>query len=473
MAVRPLPLLTPRVVAVLAAGIAGFSGLLIAVRPALGAGFVIALIFVPIAFMDLRLALVLFTPILFIQYLPAVSVGPTFAMLVVLAAWLGAGRDRRLQGATALSGQLPLVAALVGLVVWVTVSIGFSENYARAVGDASNWYVSAILFAIFVTTLRTERDVRWVMAAFVFGAVLSISVGLAATGLHPVSSAIETSTFTEGRLKGGSSDPNYLAAGIVPAIVLAFALAGATRSALARWSIGLAIAILVIGLAATQSRGGFIALLLAAGAALVIVRSHRLQILAAIAVLLGLIALALATTPGAWERVTKVDGGGNGRSDLWTVAWRVGQEHPLTGVGISDFATEASRYVRRPGQLTEASLIVDRPHVAHNTYLQTLTELGILGLALFATLMIAMLVLTLQASRIFAARGDPTLASLASALFIAELAWLVALFFISAGSDRRLWVMLALGVVLRMLAARMPEPAPAAPPAPLRPALAR
>lgn len=454
MAARQLPLLSPPVVALLAAGAAVLSGLLIAVRPALGLGFVAALAFVPIALTNLRLALVLWTPIPFIQYLPAVSIGPTFASLVVLGAWLGSGRDRRAAGGSGLGRRTAFGLVLGALIVWVTCSIALSEDFGRAASEVSNWYVAALIFAIFATTLRTERDVRLVVAAFVFGAVLSVSIGLAATGLQPVESAIETSTHTEGRLKGGSSDPNYLAAGIVPAIVLAAGLAATIRSALWRWAIAVAMAILAIGLAATQSRGGFLALLAAGLAAVVLVRRHRFQILGGIALLAGFVALMLATTPGAWERVTSVDGGGNGRSDLWTVAWRVGQEHPVTGVGISDFASEAHRYVRRPGQLTEAAQIVDRPHVAHNTYLQVLTELGVVGLALFVALLIAFLTITYRAARDLAARGHPKLASLGNALLIAQLAWLVALFFISAAGDRRLWVLLALGAVLRGIAAR-------------------
>ncbi len=461
MAARPLPLLTPPVVALLAAGAATLAGLLIAVRPALGIGFVAALAFVPIAFINLRLALVLWTPIPFIQYLPAVSVGPTFASLVVLAAWLGSGRDRRIAGNAAdvgLARRAPLVLALAALVVWVTMSIALSEDHARGLAKAGLWYTAALIFVILVTTMRTARDVRLVLGAFVVGAVLSVSVGLIATGLSPVDSAIETSTFTEGRLKGGSSDPNYLAAGIVPAIILAAGLGATTRSLLWRWVVGVSIAILTIGLGATQSRGGFVAFVLAALAGLVLLRRYRIQIFAGLAVLAGMVALVLTVTPGAWERVTEVDGGGNGRSDLWTVAWRIAEENPVAGVGISDFAVEAHRYVNRPGQLTAAALIVDRPHVAHNTYLQVLTELGVVGLGLFIALVVSILTITFRASRLLAARGDPALASLAGALFVAQIAWLGSLMFISSGGDERLWVLLAVGVVLRGVAARLPDP---------------
>jgi O-antigen ligase len=336
------------------------------------------------------------------------------------------------------------------------------------VPDAINWYVAATLLVIFVTTLRTGSDARLVIAAFVFGAVLSIAIGLAATGLQPVDSAIETSTFTEGRLKGGSSDPNYLAAGIVPAMVLAFGLAATTRSALSRWAIGVAVVILAVGLAATQSRGGFLALGFSAIAALVFLRRHRVAVLAGLAVFSGLVALMLATTPGAWERVTEVDGGGSGRSDLWTVAWRVSEEHPIVGVGISDFATEAHRYVRRPGQITEARQIVDDPHVAHNTYLQMLTEQGIVGLVLFLIVMGGFLAATFKARRMFTARGEPALATLASAVFVAQLAWLAALFFISAGDDRRMWILCAVGLVLHLVASRTPDPAALAPAPPVK-----
>ena len=455
MTARQLPLLPPAVVVVLAAGAAAMAGLLIAVRPAAGVGFVLALAFVPVAFVNLPLALVLWTPIPFIQYLPAVSVGPTLASLVLVAAWLGTARDRRFAGGAAL-GRHPLVIALVALMVWVAISIGSAEELGSGLRDASNWFVAGLLVAIVVSTLRTGRDVRFVLIAYVFGAVLSVSVGLISTGLSPVDSAIETATYTEGRLKGGSSDPNYLAAGLVPAIILASGLFVTTRSALSKWALAVSIALLSIGLAATQSRGGFVALLIAVVAAVVVLRRHRMQILAGIAVLAGVVAFSLATTPGAWERVTSLDGGGNGRSDLWTVAWRVGQEHPFTGVGISDFASEAHRYVRRPGQITEAALIVDRPHVTHNTYLQVLTEMGIIGLLLFLAVLAFFLAMTFKASRDLAARGDPLLSSLAGALFVAQLAWLGALFFISAGGDQRMWLLLALGVVLRAVAARMP-----------------
>jgi O-antigen ligase len=466
MAARPLPLLSPPVVALLAAGAATMAGLLIAVRPALGIGFVAALGFVPVALMNLPLALVLWTPIPFIQYLPAVSIAPTFASLVVVAAWLGSGRDRRVAtnaGEVGLARRAPLVLVLLALIVWVTMSIALSEDYGRGLAKAGAWYTAALIFVILVTTLRTARSVRLILGAFVFGAVLSVSIGLVATGLSPVDSAIETSTYTEGRLKGGSSDPNYLAAGIVPAIVLAAALAATTRSLLWKWALGVSIGILAIGLAATQSRGGFLALLFTAVAALVLLRRHRVQIMAGFAVFGGMVALMLAVTPGAWERVTSLDGGGNGRSDLWTVAWRIGQEHPVAGVGISDFQAEAHRFVRRPGQITEAALIVDKPHVAHNTYLQVLTELGWVGLTLFLALMAAFLSITYRASRLLAARGEHALATLGGALFVAQISWLVALVFISAGNDQRLWVLLALGVVLRGVAARIPEPlAPAA-----------
>ena len=460
MTARQLPLLSPPLVALLAAGVAGFSGLLIAVRPALGIGFVVALLFVPLAFLNLRAALVLSTPVPFIQALPAVSVGPTFVLLVVLAAWLGSGRDRK-QDVSALTRHGHVIVVLVALLVWVTVSIASAEDPARGLAKASLWYVSALVFAILVTTLRSGRDVRLIAGAFVFGAVLSVTIGLAMTGLEPASSAIETATHTEGRLKGGLPDPNYLAATIVPAIVVAAGLLVTARSLLIRWALGMAVAILAVGLAATQSRGGFVALLVAGVAALIFLQRHRMQILAGFVVLAGLVALSIATTPGAWERVSELDGGGNGRSDLWTVAWRVGQEHPIAGVGISDFANEAHRFVRRPGQLTEAYLIVDKPHVAHNTYLQILTELGVVGLALFVALMLAFLSTTYRAGRILAAKQRPDLASLAGALLVAQIAWLAALFFITSGADRSVWVLLALGIVLRAVAARTPDPVPA------------
>jgi O-antigen ligase len=455
---QEIPLLTPGRVTAAAGCAAVLCGMLTAIRPALGIAFVLVLAFVPVAFLDLRLALVLWTPIPFIRFLPAVSIGPAFLSLVVLVAWIGTVLRR--DGLR--TGRHPAVSrSLTLLLFWLTMSIG----WGAASGVALNllyWYVAALVLAVLATTLRGERDVRLAVGAFVVGAVLSVTIGLLSTGFHPADSALESATFTEGRLQGASGDPNYLAAGLVPAALLAGGLAAATRSFLTRMALVPAAALIAIGLAASQSRGGLIAALVAAPLSVMVLPRQRVAVVTSITVVAAFMGVWFLGSPTAWERVTQLDGGGDGRADLWQVAWRVSEEHPLYGVGLGGFPAEAQHFVRRPGELRFVQLIVDQPHVAHNTYLQLLAETGIVGLVLFLAVCATCLMSTYRAGTRLKARGPPGLAVLARTLFIAQVAALVALLFITNGTDVRLWVLFALGLVMNAAAREVtPDDSPA------------
>ena len=61
-----------------------------------------------------------------------------------------------------------------------------------------------------------------------------------------------------------------------------------------------------------------------------------------------------------------------GRPDLWSVAWQAAKSEPLLGTGAGSYARSWLRL--RPGRRNERS--------AHNLYLETLSELGPVGLAL-------------------------------------------------------------------------------------------
>jgi hypothetical protein len=76
-------------------------------------------------------------------------------------------------------------------------------------------------------------------------------------------------------LYGGLGDPNILAAAIVPAVVLAVTLIPVVRTP-ARWALLGCIGLLIVGLAATQSRGGAIAAGAAFAAALLVMKKRRM-----------------------------------------------------------------------------------------------------------------------------------------------------------------------------------------------------
>ena len=189
-------------------------------------------------------------------------------------------------------------------------------------------------------------------------------------------------------------------------------------------------------------------------AALVVFKRRRAWVFASLTIVVGVAIAWFSVSPTAWDRVTDFDNGGSGRSDLWTVAWRMTEANPVEGVGLNNYPSVADEYLREPGAVERADLIVDNPHVVHNAYLQLLAETGVIGLAIFLAVALGSLVASWRAAELFYRAGDLAMDTIARGVIVATLGLLGAAFFISNGVDKRLWVLFGLGPALLALAAR-------------------
>ena len=153
-------------------------------------------------------------------------------------------------------------------------------------------------------------------------------------------------------------------------------------------------------------------------------------------------------------RITNFGGGTSGRSEIWTVAWKIFTDHPWVGIGLSNFQTVEPRYTLKSGAITRVELISEDPHLVHNVYLQLLTETGVVGALIFLVVIAGCLRASWLAAHQFDAIGRVRYGDLARAVLMAEIAMLSAQFFISDGEDWRLWILLGLGPVMLSLARR-------------------
>ena len=438
--------------AAIALGVA--AGLALAVDLRLGMAFAIAVLVVPIALIDPPVILALWAGLAVFSRYPGFGLALTATGLLAVAGWLVHARADPRYIREALRPHRRLLIVLALLLAWLTLSQAWAHDPGRAATGVVSWYVNAAAVVALLTSLRTPRDVNLVIAAVVGAVVASVALGLSGLDVATTSSAVDTATISEGRLQGASGDPNFMAAFIVPAVVLAAVLHGAAGS---RWRVVLpaAIGLLVVGLAATESRGGLLAITVALIAALAAMRGRRAAVLA-VAVGVVLVGAAwISANPAILERIQSAEQDrGNGREDLWVVAGRMSADHPITGVGLDNFTVRSPEYVRRPGALNYVELVIERPHETHNTYLQMLAETGVVGLALFLALLAMALASAARAARLFERAGERALAQLSRGVLIATIGLLTAAFFITAQSTATVWVVIALGPALLGVATR-------------------
>jgi O-antigen ligase len=273
----------------------------------------------------------------------------------------------------------------------VGVSAVWAGSDAAVVRALLRYAPNAALFPVVYFAVRERRQLSWLMGAFVLGALLSALYGLFVTA-----GGASTAQAAEGRLTGATAEANELVA-LLAAIVVG-----------GRW------------------RG-------------------RITLFAAMVIALGVIYFA-AASPTGLERITNPSS--SGRDDIWTVGWRIVEHNPVVGIGADNFRLQTVRYLVQPGVISADQYIVTQPLVAHNIYLEMLAELGIVGLALFVTIIGVSIACMARAIATARASGDTRLELLSRALIVGLVALLAADCFASEQYSKQLWLLLALGPVV-------------------------
>lgn len=235
----------------------------------------------------------------------------------------------------------------------LAISVWAAGNRIEAFSAAVTWFIVPAALAAAVTLSRTP------VLPLVYGVVVH-ALAQTAYGLQLLPAQEES------RLMGTFASPNFYAATAVPALFLAFVLPG-----LVRW---LAVGILAVGLVLSQSLGGFLGLI-GGGMYLLftLVRQPKLRWG------LGALTLLFALLGGylAWERFSNNPRSSlESRKEIWQVAWSIGKERPVQGVGLRGFD---EMYIARVPTVTATPIEWGVPE-PHNLYLAFWLDLSLLGL---------------------------------------------------------------------------------------------
>jgi putative inorganic carbon (hco3(-)) transporter len=215
-------------------------------------------------------------------------------------------------------------------------------------------------YALIRTAVRTLPQLRGAVvlltAFMLFHALSGIqqwNTGFGFGGVEPMT--------TDGQLRirsvGIFNDPNDLALSML--VVLPFLFVTVLNAALGWGSRILALAVLVPMLLAfyyTNSRGGVLGL----GAALAIIGWHRFGSKVGPIVVVAMLGGVLALGPSRMAEMDSEEDSAQGRIQAWSEGLQMLKQRPITGVGY--------------GRFTEYHALV-----AHNSFVQVLAELGILG----------------------------------------------------------------------------------------------
>jgi O-antigen ligase len=425
-------------------------GVIAALQPiiALAAGAAVVLAYV--VFSDLAVGFAVLAFLSFLDTLSSSSLSPAKAVgLLLVVAWLGHFSSTVREQRDFFAEHSHLTWVLIAFIGWGAVSLVWATQLGPGIASLSRYAPNMLLLPIAYTAVRTRRDLAIVLGAIVFGAIVAAGFGIAQPA--DASQLVEASS----RATGTIGDPNELAAVLLVGLALGagFAL-GRGRAPLMRIAGAIAVPLCAAGVFLSLSRGGLVAMGALLVAATIFAGRWRVAITAMLlAVAVGGVVYFTELAPlPARERVTNTSGG-SGRSDLWTVGWRMVKAHPVTGVGVGNFQAVSADYVLQPGTITRADLIFSQaPKVTHNTYLEVMAEEGAPGLLLLLAVIVTCMACALRAARIWARRGQASVEALARSVFLGLVGMLTADFFISNMFSKLLWVMLALGPAMLAIA---------------------
>lgn len=442
-------------VAAVCAGVGALAG----VDPSLAIVAALGVAFVLVTFADLTAGLVILILVVFLERVPLAGPVLSFtkiAGLLLALSWLArlatAGEGRR---AAFFSAHPVASYVLVLFLAWAAISTSWAESSGDAFLDLSRYVLNAALFVIVFTAVQNRSQAGWVLGAFIAGAAATSVYGLV---LRPAPEPEEALRFTS-----TIEDPNVLAAALVAGLTLALgALLALRRSPGLRLAAAGAAALCLVTFLLTGSRGGLVALGVALVSAVVLAGRWRVQAaaMALVVVLSAAVYVAAYAPPQIRDRIAETTKGETraieGRTTIWEVGWRMVEDNPVAGVGVGSFQPASAHYVLEPGEAPRSDLVVDRPPVAHNTYLHVLAELGVIGAALFLGIIGFSLRCAARAVRGFREAGDFRMEIIARALIVAVAGVLAADFFISEQFSKNLWLLLGLCPSLLAIAQSTP-----------------
>jgi O-antigen ligase len=350
--------------------------------------------------------------------------------LALLAVAIPAATLRLAQAGLRSPGWIPVLT--LGLLLYFGLTTLWTLDEAITLAKLRGYFQEFMVVWILWEFAETAKELRWVMRAFVAGCGLLALLTLANFTSASAVAAEQIRFVAEGQ------DPNDVARFLDLGFALAALLVATERR---WWERGLAGGYLAVGLLAvflTASRGGL------SGAAVAILGSLTLLVVHRKGVSVGLLAagvtgavgIGLVVPAGTLERLLTIPeqlstGDLNERVNIWNSGWHAFTQAPWLGFGAGTFT------------LASGTAPYD---TAHNTLLSVLVTGGLVAGSLLLCVMVA------GASAVVPAKG-PIRVALATTLAV----WVVTSMVGAVEENRTTWLIFGLLAVAGRLAEEDPR----------------
>lgn len=314
-----------------------------------------------------------------------VTASLTAALLLVHGAGLllfgrAAGR------ADAESGLHPAAIYFVPFLLYAAANLAWVTPVAwLGWRDLFGWLQMVAVFWVVLNGVRS-REARYALLGVLFAvATISVALGCYQRFVRPdwlMLGRTQADQYLT-RASGSFGIPNSLAALLLLLLPPAAALALRRRAeATSRVVFGWLAAVLLVGLVLTISRGAWLGL--ATALMLWPLLAGRAPLARRVVLSFGIFAALLFAgsalyvfSPKVQDRLGSLilEAGERSRPVLWRAAWRMFRDEPVLGTGAGSFNLKFEPY-RPEGFLNE-------PVWAHNDYLNTLSDYGLIGFLLF------------------------------------------------------------------------------------------
>ncbi len=389
-----------------------------------------------------RTPLVLWTLILFMfvsvgriqELVPGLEqlyLGKVFGVLMLAAYFIYAGPKNKFS-----LRDSPELVCILGIVFFGFLSVPFGVWPGNSVSFLLNFLIKNVAFCFIIArTLTTANQLsKLILALLVASLILSI---MALTGRTDISRVSAGETY----------DPNDLA--FVLLCAFPFSAFGFFEERGIKKLLMLIIAGLIMGTVIfTQSRGGFLGLVVVGGIILLKIFRKR-KATAILFVGMFVAVFAFLASSSYWTRLsTIVDPGDDynvsspaGRIEVWKKGLKMMVENPLTGGGIGNFVTAEGLSHKNVGGAWMT---------AHNSFIQVGGELGVGGFILFI-----LLIYSLVKSLRKVTPKDLNIKTLKDSLEVSLIGYVIGGFFLSQAYSIILYLIAGMIIALTCIVKRL------------------